>query len=58
MFSGMMIDELIETVQQAEVQARAVTASEPAVKVTRYEVAPGVVYAMLFPETQTRVGAA
>lgn len=58
MFTGTTIDELIEAVQKAERQARPVTACDMPVKVSRYEVKQGFVYAMQFAETAAVVGAA
>jgi predicted neutral ceramidase superfamily lipid hydrolase len=55
MFSGMTIEQLIKAVERAERESRLLAAVTAPVKVTRYEVSPGVVYAMQFAEPATAV---
>jgi hypothetical protein len=50
MFNGKMIDELIDAVKRAERDARGQSPANTPVKVTRYEVNNGFVYATQFTE--------
>jgi len=57
MYTGLVIEELIATVERAEREVRTAPVKLP-VKVTRYEVKPGFVYAMQFVEQAAFVGVA
>jgi hypothetical protein len=58
MFHGSTIEELIQAVERVERESRAVTPADMPVRVTRYEVNPGFVYAMQFTEPAMTMGAA
>jgi hypothetical protein len=53
MFCGTTIEELIKAVERAERESRAVAPVAVPVRVTRYDVNPGFVYAMQFTEPTT-----
>jgi hypothetical protein len=57
MFNGKTIEELIRAVERVECGSRLAAADAP-VKVTRYEVNTGFVYAMQFTEPTAMVGVA
>ena len=58
MFYGTTIEELIKAVEKAERHSRETKLSSVPVRVTRYEVNPGFVYAMQFTEPTVAVGVA
>jgi len=58
MYSGKTIEELISAVEKAERESRAVTPAVWPVRVTRYEVNPGFVYAMQFAEPAMSISVA
>jgi hypothetical protein len=58
MFYGTTIEELIDAVEKAERDSRGSQSADVPVRVTRYEVNPGFVYAMQFTEPTVAVGVA
>lgn len=58
MFYGTTIEELMQAVERAEREARALNPVTTPVRVTRYDVNPGFVYAMQFAEPVMAMGVA
>jgi hypothetical protein len=58
MFNGTTFEELMRAVEKAERDSRASLPVDVPVRVTRYEVNPGFVYAMQFAEPKAAVGVA
>ena len=58
MFYGTTIEELIRAVEMAERHSRETRSLNVPVRVTRYDVNPGFVYAMQFTEPTIAVGVA
>jgi len=58
MYNGKTIDELIHAVEKVERESRAANPAVMPVRVTRYEVNAGFVYAMQFAESTMALGVA